>query len=79
MRSQRVDQLDPLRDQLLADTEHHRARLLFGGLGFNELHNRPGGRLDNGLGVGCIVFLAIDVGRHIPQPPRAAETPSLPD
>lgn len=49
MQSQRVDPFDPLGDQLLVDAEHHRTRLLLGGLGFDKPHAGQYCRLDNVL------------------------------
>jgi hypothetical protein len=89
MRAQGVHQLDPLRDRLLADAEHHGAGLLFGAFGLDETHVRPGRGLGDCLGVGRIILLPLDVGGdvlrrdhlhgvtqrcHLPRPVMRART-----
>jgi hypothetical protein len=49
----------------MACAMQHQAALLLGSLGLYEPHVGPGDRFADGLGVGGIVLLPLDVGLHI--------------
>jgi hypothetical protein len=65
MGADRVDHRGLLADEELAGAMQHQAALLLGRLGLDEPHVGPGDRLADGLGVGGIVLLPLDVRLYI--------------
>ena len=65
MRADRIDHCGLLPDEEMARAVEHQAALLLGRLGLHEPHVCPGDRLADGLGVGGIVLLPLDVGLHV--------------
>src|SRR5258708_4693784 len=62
MGTDRIDHRRLLADEEMARAMEHQATLLLGRLGRDETHVCPSDRLADGLSVGSIVLLSLDVG-----------------
>jgi hypothetical protein len=60
-----IDHRGLLADEELASAMQHQATLLLGRLGLDKPHVGPGDRLTDGLGIGGIILLPLDVRLHI--------------
>src|SRR5258707_10921900 len=65
MGTDRIDHCGLLTDEQMAGAMEHQAALLLERLGRHEPHVCPGDRLADGLSVGSIVLVSLDVGLHI--------------
>jgi hypothetical protein len=66
-----------LLDQELADLMQLTDRLLLDRLDGDMAHGRPGHRLANGLSIGCIVLVTLDLGPDVPGWDQADLVPQL--
>src|ERR1700750_982856 len=62
MGTDRIDHCGLLADEQMAGAMEHQAALLLGCLGRHEPHVCPGDRLADGLSVGGIILVSLDVG-----------------
>lgn len=65
MPAQRVDVHGLLLDQQFTDLVQLSDRLLLDGLDRNKTHRRPGHCLADGLGIGCVVLVPLDIGLDV--------------
>src|SRR5947209_7426416 len=65
MGADRIDHCGLLANEQMAGAMEHQAALLLERLGRNEPHVCPGHRLANGLSVGSIILLPLDVGPYV--------------
>src|SRR5262249_14264459 len=65
MGADRIDYSGLLADEQMAGAMEHQAALLLRRLGRHEPHVCPSDGLANGLSVGSIILLPLDVGPHV--------------
>src|SRR5208283_1477530 len=71
MGTDRIDHGGLLANEQMASTMEHQAALLLGRLGLDEPHVCSGDRLADGLSVGSIVLLPLDIGLHVSRRTQA--------
>lgn len=67
VRTQCVDQLSAVIDQLFSRAKHYRPKLLLLGFDFDEAHRWPLRCLDDRLRIRCVVLLPLDERLDIPR------------